>query len=354
MDDEDIKHAISLIKIGEKTEARKILEPYIMANPHNILAWFWEAETQDTIAGKIKILEKCLQHNPNEPRVKKALANLNTKIPVKLKSCPYCGKTIKEGDSICIYCGNDLIKTESGLPSNQKKIENNRLSIFLTNALGIAILLGIFFIGLWIIQNQGLLSSPRLDEPLSKTSPPSSIPTSLFPPINPPTQTVSMIPSFTSIPTNTPFIVYSQTPLPTATQQPSFTIFPPTLTQIFQPTITIQNTPIPIPTAVPKTPTPQKPKTTVTCGVSPSVVPYAHISIITFYVNFSPPEAGLGFSADIFNPTASGQKGCAASDGDGDGYASCQGQSGLLASGKTIKVTLNTSIGICYAIYKSQ
>ncbi len=78
MTDEVLINAINLIKAGRKVEAQKILEPYIVSNPHNVHAWIWEAETQDTIAKKIRVLETCLRYNPDEQQIKRALSLLKT------------------------------------------------------------------------------------------------------------------------------------------------------------------------------------------------------------------------------------------------------------------------------------
>ncbi len=76
-----LSEAIALIKAGKKAEAQKILEPFIEANPQNIPAWMWEADTWPTLAGKIKVLELCLQHNPENQQVKQGLAALKAKLP---------------------------------------------------------------------------------------------------------------------------------------------------------------------------------------------------------------------------------------------------------------------------------
>ncbi|MGA7194970.1 MAG: hypothetical protein WBW94_15190 [Anaerolineales bacterium] len=81
MADETLLKAIELIRAGRKTEAQKILEPYLEANPHSIPAWLWEAETWPTTAQKIKILETCLQHNPDNQQVKQGLAALQSLLP---------------------------------------------------------------------------------------------------------------------------------------------------------------------------------------------------------------------------------------------------------------------------------
>jgi hypothetical protein len=41
--DEVLIESIQMIKAGRKSEAQVLLEPYILANPHNIQAWMWEA-----------------------------------------------------------------------------------------------------------------------------------------------------------------------------------------------------------------------------------------------------------------------------------------------------------------------
>jgi RNA polymerase subunit RPABC4/transcription elongation factor Spt4 len=74
-----LKDAINLIRAGKNADARRILEPYIIANPHNIEAWLWETEAREDIASKLKILGMCLSQNPGEPLVIKVLAALKTR-----------------------------------------------------------------------------------------------------------------------------------------------------------------------------------------------------------------------------------------------------------------------------------
>ncbi|MGC1374865.1 MAG: hypothetical protein WA821_01495 [Anaerolineales bacterium] len=70
-------NAIELIQTGQKTEARKLLEPYIEAHPQDVSAWLWQAETCSSAGSKIKVLEKCLTYNPDNPQVSQALSALN-------------------------------------------------------------------------------------------------------------------------------------------------------------------------------------------------------------------------------------------------------------------------------------
>lgn len=52
-----LKEAINLIKTGQMVEARKIIEPIIIANPQNLQAWLWEIETWRSNENKIKIMQ---------------------------------------------------------------------------------------------------------------------------------------------------------------------------------------------------------------------------------------------------------------------------------------------------------
>jgi len=350
MPDDNLNRAIALSHSGNKTEARELLKAILRANPQNETAWLWLADTFPDTHNRIAVLEECLKHNPDSQAAKKWIATFKS----------------------------EAAKTARNLaqkPNSKIKAKRNSLFIFLASAFGTTIFLGLCIFGLWILQRQGMLTIPAMEDPLSLSTAQAITlaPTFFYTSINTPTRANTSTPTFTSTPINTPpintpTITFSQTPIDSATPQPTPTPLPPTNTQTHQPTIPIQNTPSPEPTDIDKTPTPEQPtviptkhstptrppKTTVSCGVSPSVVPGASITIITFYANFSPPEDGLGFFVDVFDPKYSGQKGCGASDGDGDGYASCDGQSGLLPYRKTIKVTFDTSVGSCYATYKSQ
>lgn len=77
--DDTLVESIQMIKAGRKAEAQLVLEPYIQANPHNIQAWMWEAELFPVDADKIRVLEICLEHNPDHPQVKHGLEILRTR-----------------------------------------------------------------------------------------------------------------------------------------------------------------------------------------------------------------------------------------------------------------------------------
>jgi hypothetical protein len=136
----------------------------------------------------------------------------------------------------------------------------------------------------------------------------------------------------------TSFSTSSDTTIITATP-----IIQPSSTQIIIPTIT--QTKIPTKTPVPKV--------TYECEVYPSVISAAYNIPLTFWVQFSPNSGGLGFDVTGFSPeVGTGQRGCSGVE-NSSGYASCSGSSGMLASGKTVKVTISTSKGTCTTSYKS-
>jgi hypothetical protein len=74
-----LSNAIELIKAGKKDEAQKLLKPYLEANPHDINAWLWEAETWSSPEKKIEVLEMCLVHNPDNQQIRRALAAKQSK-----------------------------------------------------------------------------------------------------------------------------------------------------------------------------------------------------------------------------------------------------------------------------------
>ena len=81
--DNALTESIQMIKAGRKAEAQLVLEPYIQANPHDIKAWMWEAEIFPMDVDKIKVLEICLEHNPNHPQVKRGLEILRTRCGIE-------------------------------------------------------------------------------------------------------------------------------------------------------------------------------------------------------------------------------------------------------------------------------
>jgi len=72
-----LDEATALIKAGKIVEAQEILHPFIRANPQNVDAWLLETETWNT-AGKLRVLEICLEHNPGNSRAQQALKELLT------------------------------------------------------------------------------------------------------------------------------------------------------------------------------------------------------------------------------------------------------------------------------------
>jgi hypothetical protein len=76
-----LQDAIALIKQGNKREARAALEGLLRANPQDVTAWFWYAESLETPEKRLKALELCKKVNPDNPQVDKALAVLRARMP---------------------------------------------------------------------------------------------------------------------------------------------------------------------------------------------------------------------------------------------------------------------------------
>ena len=71
-----LNDAITLVKAGQSTNARKLLESCIDANPQDVTAWLWKAKSWPSIEDRIKVLEMCLAHNPGDKFVTDALITL--------------------------------------------------------------------------------------------------------------------------------------------------------------------------------------------------------------------------------------------------------------------------------------
>lgn len=75
-----LQDAIALARQGQKLEARAILEALLRANPKDVSAWFWYAETLDTLEKRVHVLELCLKANPGNPQAVKALDALRARL----------------------------------------------------------------------------------------------------------------------------------------------------------------------------------------------------------------------------------------------------------------------------------
>jgi CSLREA domain-containing protein len=160
------------------------------------------------------------------------------------------------------------------------------------------------------------------------------------------TETKTSSPTTTWTPTSTPVLVYlaviRDDPLPTATPTPTLVL--PSATPY------PSNTPGVIPTRPTSTATQ---KVQASCSISPNIINYYSNQDLLFACDFSPARAGYGFTAYTFSPGYSGQSGCGAGDGNGDGIASCWATSGRVPPNKTITVRFDTSVGVKYVTYQT-
>ncbi|PWH12578.1 MAG: hypothetical protein DDG60_12370 [Anaerolineae bacterium] len=74
----NLNQAVQLIRQGHKDEARRLLEPILKTNPHDIQAWFWLTETCTSQEQRLKVLEICLKINPGHPQVLRVVQALRS------------------------------------------------------------------------------------------------------------------------------------------------------------------------------------------------------------------------------------------------------------------------------------
>ena len=69
-----VAHVQAMLREGKRIEARTFLTQTLKADPRNVSAWLWLAETLDSDQQRIQALEQCLRINPNNPMAMKALS----------------------------------------------------------------------------------------------------------------------------------------------------------------------------------------------------------------------------------------------------------------------------------------
>ena len=80
MDNEWLKTAIRLSKLGKKQEAQEILHGLVKRDPTDFQAWLWLADTMATKQERVDILREALVHNPNNGVIRQGLSNLGENI----------------------------------------------------------------------------------------------------------------------------------------------------------------------------------------------------------------------------------------------------------------------------------
>ncbi len=93
MDNEWLKTAIRLAKLGKKQEAQEILHGLVKRDPADFQAWLWLADTMATPQERVEILREALVHNPNNGAIRQGLSNLG------IKSTPPEAPVVNPADS---------------------------------------------------------------------------------------------------------------------------------------------------------------------------------------------------------------------------------------------------------------
>jgi hypothetical protein len=74
-----LSRAIELIKAGKPDEARQALLQILRENPGNEIAWLWLAQTFQTDAQRIEVLEQCLKSIPGSQKARQGLEYLRSR-----------------------------------------------------------------------------------------------------------------------------------------------------------------------------------------------------------------------------------------------------------------------------------
>jgi predicted Zn-dependent protease len=71
-----LQEAITLAQAGQRTEARRLLNEVVEADPTQELAWMWLASVSTDREERIQFLERALTLNPDNPTTQQAYAQL--------------------------------------------------------------------------------------------------------------------------------------------------------------------------------------------------------------------------------------------------------------------------------------
>jgi hypothetical protein len=71
-----LQEAITLAQAGQRTEARRLLNEVVEADPTQELAWMWLASVSTDREERIQFLERALTLNPNSPTAQQAYTQL--------------------------------------------------------------------------------------------------------------------------------------------------------------------------------------------------------------------------------------------------------------------------------------
>ena len=140
-----LQQAIDFIKAGDKQSGGKILFELVKAEPQNELAWLWLSACYEKIDQKRICLEKALAINPENPKTKAALQELNHVEEPNLEDITSIGTT------------DNIVRGVTQISEDEKqKIYWKRIGIFTLITLGVP--LSILLIA-YILNNIGQLLS---------------------------------------------------------------------------------------------------------------------------------------------------------------------------------------------------
>jgi hypothetical protein len=210
MFDDDLNRAIDLSESGENLEARKILEMIVQADPKIDMAWIWLANTYAENSGRIAVIKEWLKRNPTSQNAKDWLATYEMKENGK-------GEKSQEGfpdyqsSQVLHYQGDetipDLVRRSDRIRYRRLSNKNKRPFLVPALAVGLFLLAGLGYLGMWMAQKQGAPSSPII-----VVSPSSSPPTQFLSSSSTPSLASTPVPSSTASPSSTLLPAFTETP----------------------------------------------------------------------------------------------------------------------------------------------
>jgi hypothetical protein len=155
----DLSQAISLIRSGQKDQARTILYDLLKADPHNEMGWLWLAETLPNDEQRIRALEQCLKVIPESQLARKGLERMR-KLQDVSRGEPQpppplaAGSTARADAGTAVPSGGSPPSSPSNsggllaaLPTTPKKRSRSYLEIILIILIAILILgIGVFWL----------------------------------------------------------------------------------------------------------------------------------------------------------------------------------------------------------------
>ncbi len=137
--DNNLQHAITLIKTGDKKGGGQLLAEIVKIDPHNLNAWLWLSSCVNSDPQRIFCLNKVLEIDPNHKVARSALAKLQQ--PEQPTEQEIFGKSSSSQQPV----NDKQQKKSTPIISNTKENSPTFQPRYLTAFAGVLTLMGTFF-----------------------------------------------------------------------------------------------------------------------------------------------------------------------------------------------------------------